>query len=85
MSVYSYVSNTRDIEEKLLKSELDAAVVEGEILSSDLIVLPVIDDSLVLAVGKEASLLYSSGTDCFRSSGAVLFHERIRQRHPAAL
>lgn len=53
MSVYSYVSNTRDIEEKLLKSELDAAVVEGEILSSDLIVLPVIDDSLVLAVGKK--------------------------------
>ena len=53
LSVYSYVSNTRDIEEKLLKSELDAAVVEGEILSPDLIVLPIIDDSLVLAVGKE--------------------------------
>lgn len=52
MNVYSYVSNTRDIEEKLLKSELDAAVVEGEILSPDLIVLPVIDDCLVLAVGK---------------------------------
>ena len=52
LSVYSYVSNTRDIEEKLLKSELDAAVVEGEILSPDLIVLPIIDDSLVLAVGK---------------------------------
>ena len=52
MSVYSYVSNTRDIEEKLLKSELDAAVVEGEILSPDLIVLPIIDDTLVLAVGK---------------------------------
>lgn len=53
LSVYSYVSNTRDIEEKLLKSELDAAVVEGEILSPDLVVLPIIDDSLVLAVGKE--------------------------------
>ena len=53
LNVYSYVSNTRDIEEKLLKSELDAAVVEGEVLSPDLIVLPVIDDSLVLAVGKK--------------------------------
>ena len=53
MLIYSYVSNTRDIEEKLLKSELDAAVIEGEILSPDLIVLPIIDDSLVLAVGKE--------------------------------
>lgn len=53
LNIYSYVSNTRDIEKKLLRSELDAAVVEGEIQSSDLVVLPIIDDTLVLAVGKE--------------------------------
>ena len=53
LNVYSYVSNTRDIEKKLLRSELDAAVVEGEIQSSDLVVLPIIDDTLVLAAGKE--------------------------------
>ena len=53
LNVYSYVSNTRDIEKKLLRSELDAAVVEGEIQSSDLVVLPIIDDTRVLAAGKE--------------------------------
>lgn len=53
LNIYSYVSNTRDIEKKLLRSELDAAVVEGEIQSSDLVALPIIDDTLVLAVRKE--------------------------------
>lgn len=53
LNIYSYVSNTRDIEKKLLRSELDAAVVEGEIQSSDLVALPIIDDTLVLAVGKD--------------------------------
>ena len=52
LNVYSYVSNTRDIEQKLLRSELDATVVEGEINAPELTVLPIIDDSLVLAVGK---------------------------------
>lgn len=51
--VSSYVNNTRDIEQKLLRSELDAGIVEGEILSSDLTVIPIVDDCLVLAVGKE--------------------------------
>lgn len=46
--VHSYVSNTKDIEQKLLRSELDAGIVEGEILSPDLTVLPIIDDCLVL-------------------------------------
>ena len=51
--VHSYVSNTKDIEQKLLRSELDAGIVEGEILSPDLTVLPIIDDCLVLAAGKD--------------------------------
>ena len=45
---YSYVNNTSNIEKKLLKSELDVAIVEGDIQSSDLISIPVIDDYLVL-------------------------------------
>lgn len=48
-----FVTNTKNIEQKLLRSELDAAVVEGEIHSPDLIVLPIIDDCLVLAAGKK--------------------------------
>ena len=53
LEVHSYVSNTLEIEQKLLKSELDAAVVEGEIQSPDLVVIPIIDDCLVLAAGKK--------------------------------
>ena len=64
LEVHSYVSNTLEIEQKLLKSELDAAVVEGEIQSPDLVVIPIIDDCLVLAAGKhhpfyERSLIFS--------------------------
>lgn len=53
LEVHSFVSNTAEIEQKLLKAELDAAVVEGEIESPDLVVLPIIDDSLVLAAGNQ--------------------------------
>lgn len=56
VKVSSYVSNTREIEQKLLRSELDVGIVEGEILSSDLIVIPIVEDCLVLAVGKEHPL-----------------------------
>ena len=52
LNVYSFVTNTKTIEQKLLRSELDAAVVEGEIQSLELVVIPVIDDCLVLAAGK---------------------------------
>lgn len=36
VEVYSYVNNTKIIEEKLLKSELDVAMVEGKVKSPDL-------------------------------------------------
>ncbi|MEG0844588.1 MAG: LysR family transcriptional regulator [Romboutsia sp.] len=48
VNTYSYVNNTSMVEKKLLKSELDIAIVEGEIQSPDLISIPVIDDYLVL-------------------------------------
>lgn len=44
-----FVGNTHTIEEKLLKSELDVGVVEGIVKSPDLISLPLVEDSLVLA------------------------------------
>lgn len=42
------VTNTRSIQELLLNSELDIAVVEGQITSPDLVVTPLIDDYLIL-------------------------------------
>lgn len=47
VNTYSYVNNTTMVENKLLKSELDIAIVEGDIHSHDLITIPVIDDYLV--------------------------------------
>lgn len=50
--IYSFVSNTEEIEQKLLRRELDAAVVEGVIASPKLASIPVVEDSLVLVCGK---------------------------------
>ena len=42
-----YVNNTRAIEDRLLKGQLDIALVEGEVQSPDLTAEPVIQDYLV--------------------------------------
>lgn len=49
IETYSYVNNTKDIEEKLLKSELDIGIVEGKVKSPDLISIPEVNDCLILA------------------------------------
>ena len=48
IEIYSYVNNTKNIEEKLLKSELDIGIVEGKVKSQDLISIPEVNDFLVL-------------------------------------
>lgn len=48
VETYSFIGNTRLLEEKLLKSELDIALAEGEIHHPDLITIPCIRDFLVL-------------------------------------
>lgn len=53
MDIYSYVSNTAEIEQKLLRRELDVAVVEGIIESTELTCIPIVEDSLVLVCGKD--------------------------------
>lgn len=52
LELYSFVSNTEEIEQKLLRRELDVAVVEGTIESSELTAIPIVEDSLVLVCGK---------------------------------
>lgn len=49
VDLFSFIRNTQTIEEKLLRSELDAGIVEGVIKSHDLVSLPMVDDFLVLA------------------------------------
>ncbi len=65
LDICSYVSNTAEIEQKLLRHELDLAVVEGTIESGELASIPVVEDSLVLVCGKhhdfyEKDILYAS-------------------------
>jgi DNA-binding transcriptional LysR family regulator len=48
IDVYSYMNNTQFIESKLLNSEIDIGIVEGEIKSPDLICIPEVKDYLVL-------------------------------------
>lgn len=50
--VYACVQNTAAIADKLLKNELDIALVEGKVKNQDLISIPKIKDFLVLACGK---------------------------------
>ena len=52
VSTYSYISNTEDIEQKILDSSLDIGIVEGNIKSPDLVSLPIIEDFLVLVCGR---------------------------------
>lgn len=53
LELYSYVNNTRIIEQKLLNMDLDAAIVEGQIKSPDLLSIPMIQDMLVLVCGAD--------------------------------
>ena len=58
VNTYSYVNNTTTVEKKLLNSELDVAIVEGDIHSSDLVSIPVIDDYLVLLCNNKHPFLH---------------------------
>ena len=57
VNTYAYVNNTSMVENKLLKSDLDVAIVEGNINSKDLITIPVIDDYLVLLCNNNHPIL----------------------------
>lgn len=52
----SCISNTRTIEKKLLTSELDIAMIEGNINDPNLVSIPFLTDSLVLACNSKHEL-----------------------------
>lgn len=56
VEIFSYVNNTQAIEDELLKSNIDIALVEGKVKSADLISRPIVDDYLVLVSNKEHPL-----------------------------
>lgn len=52
LDFYVSIDNTDKMEQKLLKNEIDFAIVEGVIKNNDVITVPVADDCLVLVCGK---------------------------------
>ncbi|KNZ40305.1 LysR family transcriptional regulator [Acetobacterium bakii] len=52
IKTFNYVNNTKMIEERLLRAELDIALVEGQIKHPDLVIKPVIADYLVIVCGR---------------------------------
>lgn len=54
--IVATVNNTSAIEEQVLNNELDVAIVEGIVNSTDLVRIPVFQDELVLLCGKNYHL-----------------------------
>lgn len=72
LELYSQVGNTRKIQEMLLNSSLDIALVEGTITHPDLKCIPVVDDFLVLACSPSHPFA-SREKICFRDLNDQLF------------
>lgn len=53
---FAYMNNTKCIEDKILKAELDIGIVEGQVKSRDLINTPAVKDCLVLVCSKNHRL-----------------------------
>ena len=92
VDTYAYVNNTSMVEKKLLNSELDIAIIEGDIHSQDLVTIPVIDDYLVLLCSnnhplsnKEILTLYDLENQKFAiredGSGTREFFEKILHKY----
>jgi DNA-binding transcriptional LysR family regulator len=56
VDTFSYMNNTKFIEDKILKAELDIGIVEGQIKSHDLVNVPAVKDSLVIVCSQKHPL-----------------------------
>ncbi|MFA6849264.1 MAG: LysR family transcriptional regulator [Selenomonadaceae bacterium] len=52
VETFSYMNNTKFIEDKILKAELDIGIVEGQVKSPDLVQMPAVKDCLVVVCSK---------------------------------
>lgn len=81
------VDNTQVIEQQLLKSELDAAIVEGSISSPDLVTQCMMNDPLALWCAQRITIrLESAGASAWRNCSAFrLFCARRAAAHERCL
>jgi DNA-binding transcriptional LysR family regulator len=76
IELYVAVETTRDIENKLLEGQIDAALVEGEIKSRFIAVEPVINDCLVLICGQAHPLANRESVDITELNDAVFILQK---------
>ncbi|TWH47456.1 LysR family transcriptional regulator [Sporomusa sp. KB1] len=55
VGTFAYMNNTKSIEDKILKAELDIGIVEGQVKSHELVNTPAIKDYLVIICAKSHS------------------------------
>jgi DNA-binding transcriptional LysR family regulator len=53
VETFSYMNNTKFIEDKILKAELDIGIVEGKVKSIDLVDMPAVRDYLVIVCSQK--------------------------------
>jgi DNA-binding transcriptional LysR family regulator len=53
VETFSYMNNTKFIEDKILKAELDIGIIEGQVKNHDLVNMPVVKDYLVIVCSKK--------------------------------
>lgn len=61
VKIQAFVGNTSIVEEKILKNDLDLALIEGNVYSPHIISKPFLDDELVLVCGR-ANPLYNKNS-----------------------
>ena len=66
------VANTAEIEDRLLRSELDAALVEGRVRSDELVARPVVEDELALVTAPDHPFAAVKSVDLETLSGEPL-------------
>jgi len=55
VETFAYMNNTKSIEDKILKAEVDIGIVEGQVKSHDLVNIPAVKDYLVIVCAKSHS------------------------------
>jgi DNA-binding transcriptional LysR family regulator len=77
VSVSAVIKNTTEIENLIIKNDIDFALVEGIVHNSSIVSKPYIDDELVLVCGKSHPL-YDSGS--ISISGLVKYDFVVREQ-----
>ena len=82
MDLYSYIGNTREVEERLLNTDLDVGIVEGFLKNPDLITIPLLEDPLVLACSRSHPLASKKILHIEDLKISGICHPGERKRYP---